>query len=789
MKAFTESFTVRRCLFSALITHAQGLIQACRSLPRYDEWRGGNGTLLRILLSSALFFVITLYALFSQAQDAFFHHELKVILSPAEHRLAVADSITLPNEFQNKISFSLHAGLKPTSPTPGVRIMKLAEKRGAVPLASFNIILPPGLRTFAVAYNGIIHHRIEQYGKEQARGFQETPGIISAEGVVLSGASSWYPDFGPGLVTFDLAVELPPAWDAVSQGERTVHVQGGSAAVVTWRSPEPQIEIYIIDGKFIEYTGPANHTQAMVFLRTPDEAMANRYLDATTRYLDMYSSLIGPYPYRKFALVENFWETGFGMPSFTLLGPTVIRLPFIINTSYPHEILHNWWGNSVFPDYEKGNWSEGLTAYLSDHLLKELEGNGADYRLNTLQKYADYVLGSRDFPLTKFRSRHSSSTEAIGYGKSLMFFHMLRLELGDDMFRRGIREFYKHYKFRSATFTSIRTSFENVSGRDLQPEFEQWVSRTGAPVLRLGDVTAKKRGDQYLVTVMIKQVQPGQAYRLHIPVAVTQEGQDQALQTSVEMSERDQEMTIAVPARPLRLDIDPEFDLFRRLDREEIPPAISQALGAKKMLIILPSRAGKGLLRAYREFSKSLATSGPDEVEVKLDSAINTLPHDSTIAILGWENRFLEKIVSSTSLHGVAVTKQSVHIGQSEVPRKDHSIVLAARQPKKRDLALLFIASDLAEALPGLGRKLPHYHKYSYLAFEGQEPANIAKGRWQVLNSPMTVFLPGQNGAIEKVEMGKLARREPLATLAPIFSKDRMMETIRFLSSTELAGR
>ncbi len=80
-------------------------------------------------------------------------------------------------------------------------------------------------------------------------------------------------------------------------------------------------------------------------------------------------------------------------------------------------------------------------------------------------------------------------------------------------------------------------------------------------------------------------------------MAVTLEGQDQAFQTFVEMTEREQDMTISVPARPLRLDIDPEFDLFRRLDREEIPPAISQALGAKKMLVILPSHADKKLSR------------------------------------------------------------------------------------------------------------------------------------------------------------------------------------------------
>jgi aminopeptidase N len=772
MNAVTESFMARRCLIWNFFTRAQGPKLTGCSVPCIQDRCRGNEA-LRGLLIIALFFTISLYALPSQAREAFLHHDLKVILLPAEHHIAVADSVTLPNESRRRIAFTLHAGLKPTSPTPGVRISKLAEKRGAVPLVSYNIILPPGLRTFVLFYNGIIHHRIVSYGKEQARGYQETPGIISTDGVVLSGASSWYPDFGPGLVTFDLTVSLPPDWDAVSQGKRTVHVQGENADVVTWRSPEPQDEIFIIAAKFIEYTGPADHIAIMAFLRAPDEALANKYLTATLRYLDMYNRLIGPYPYGKFALVENFWETGFGMPSFTLLGPTVIRLPFIITTSYPHEILHNWWGNGVFADYEKGNWSEGLTAYLSDHLMKEMEGNGADYRMNTLQKYADYVLGSRDFPLAKFHSRHSALSEAIGYGKSLMFFHMLRLKLGDDTFRRGLREFYKQYKFRFATFTSIRTCFEHVSGRDLKNEFEQWVSRTGAPQLRPGDVSAKQQGDQYFVTITIKQVQPGKVYRLHIPVAVTLEGRDQAFQTFIDMWERDQEMTVAVPARPLRLDVDPEFDLFRRLDRDEIPPAISQALGAKKMLVILPSRAGGGLLQAYHEFAKSLAKSGPDDVEVRLDSAVDALPRDRTVTIVGWENRYLEEFVSSTLSYGVALTKQSVRIGQTEVRLKDHSIVLTARHPKTRDLALLFVASDLADALPGLGRKLPHYHKYSYLAFEGQEPEIIVKGRWPVINSPMTVFLPNQNGAVLKVEMGKLARREPLATLAPVLSGRR----------------
>jgi len=91
--------------------------------------------------------------------------------------------------------------------------------------------------------------------------------------------------------------------------------------------------------------------------------------------------------------------------------------------------------------------------------------------------------------------------------------------------------------------------------------------------------------------------------------------------------------------------------------------------------------------------------------------------------------------------------------------------------------------------LPGLARKLPHYHKYSYLAFEGSEPANVAKGRWTVVDSPLTIFLPGKSGTIGKAAMAKLAPREPLAASAPVFSQERMLEVIRYLSNDKLKGR
>ena len=744
--------------------------------------------LLKLLFLTVLCFASGMIIPFALPAAEFIHHDLAVTLHPAEQRLIATDTISVPTD-QKNLRFMLHAGLHPASPDPNVHIRKETSLPGPVPLESFIVTLPAGVRTFSIRYAGTIYHPVEPAAKEQARGFGQTAGSISGDIVYLAGSTAWYPQFETDFMTFTLSVELPAKWDAVSQGARALYRKTKAFTNVRWDSPEPQEEIFLIASRFTQYEKKSGKLSAMVFLRTPDEGLANKYLDATIRYIAMYDKLIGPYPYTKFALVENFWETGLGMPSFTLLGPTVIRLPFIINTSYPHEILHNWWGNSVYPVYEKGNWSEGITAYLADHLMQEQQGNGADYRLTTLQKYADYVLGGRDFPLMEFTSRHSPATEAVGYGKGLMFFHMLRIELGDKTFIAAIRDFYQKNKFRFATFKDIEKSFEAASGKNLDAEFDQWVRRTGAPELRLSKANTERAKDRYVVTASIDQVQSGDAYRLRIPVAVTLEGRERAFQTILDMSGRRLHLSLAMPSRPLRIDIDPEFDVFRRLNRDEIPPAISHALGAKKMLVILPSAAGKELLGAYRSFAKALAGSGPDKVIVRLDSETDKLPTDRAVTVLGWENRFLEKVLPALNGYDIALAQTDVRINKTEIAKKNHAFVLTARNPESRDAAVMFIAADRPEALPGLGRKLPHYHKYSYLAFEGDEPANVAKGRWPVLDSPMTVFLPDRDGSVSHVEMGKLAPRAALASLPAAYSGERMMKTIEFLSSRELKGR
>ena len=734
----------------------------------------------------------------SYAGNPIVRHELKVQLDPSTHRLEVEDSITLP-QAESSLRFTLHDGLNPS-----VRIPNAPSSAGTQAVITdsgkldsdnslariYLLTLPEGVTNFVVRYAGEINHPLSAPEEEYDRGFGTTPGLIGEEGIYLANTSAWLPRFEDELVTFSVEATLPAGWDAVSQGDRTGHIKTAQSTQVRWESRDAQDEVYLIGGKFTEYEQRFAGVQAYAFLQTPDPELAAQYLQATDKYVTMYNELIGQYPYGKFALVENFWETGFGMPSFTLLGPKIIRFPFIIDSSYPHEILHNWWGNGVYVDYSTGNWCEGITAYLADHLMKEQQGGGADYRRTTLQKYTDYATPENDFPLTQFMDRYNGITEAVGYGKSLMFFHMLRRELGDELFTRGIQKFYLDHKFQRVRFDDIRLTLESLSGRDLSREFKQWVTQTGAPELRVSNATAREQAGQgFEVSFTLDQIQPGSEYQLHVPVAISMQGAASAFQTEVVMNSRTAEFKLLVPSRPYQIDIDPEYDLFRRLNRYEIPPSLSQGFGSNKILLVLPSAAPAATLEAYRQLSKDWSVSQESEYETKLDSEIQNLPSDRAVWLLGWENKFVGALTGAMNEYGVSVTDSAIQIAGSTMPRDNHSLVLSVRNPGNPAQVIAWAAATPVAAVPGLDRKLPHYGKYGYLVFEGDEPKNVAKGIWPTLHSPMSIAVTQADGTVVSGPRGKLKPRSALVEMPAAFSAANLKKTVDVLTQPSAKGR
>ncbi|NBX44358.1 MAG: hypothetical protein EBR00_04790 [Gammaproteobacteria bacterium] len=397
-------------------------------------------------------------------------------IDPEQRTLNASVRVTLPAGTR-ELEFLLASSLVISEAEPVVEVIETEREEGFVGingsaqamLASnrakrYRVRLAEGQHEFQLRYQGKVDFGFETPSQEYARGFSETAGTINSQGTYLAGSTLWYPWIGSQLLTFELSARSPEGWHLISPGSGSSRDEQG---VSHWSSASPVDELHIVGGPLTRYSRSVGAATAEVYLREPDPVLAAKYLESTARNLEMYRQMLGPYPYDKFALVENFWETGYGMPSFTLLGPQIIRFPFILTSSYPHEILHNWWGNGVFVDYDSGNWCEGLTAYHADHLYKEQAGQGADYRRDTLKKYRDFVREARDFPLTEFRSRHSPATEAVGYGKALMTYHMLRRQVGDTVYLRGLQRFYREQRGKQATFMDLASAHGAAAGVDL----------------------------------------------------------------------------------------------------------------------------------------------------------------------------------------------------------------------------------------------------------------------------------------------------------------------------------
>jgi hypothetical protein len=732
--------------------------------------------LLSLLLASA-----------AHAQQSALHHSLEVTLDPSASSIAVTDTLTLPVsedsprtfEFRLNQALSLHSlegsnfsiEALPSAQTPG----DADAGREIAPSNAYRLTVTDGSEQISLSYSGNINTDARQLSAEYAQSFSSTTGIIDTRGVYLDHSSVWVPDFQAGLMSFDMSVEFSGAaqqWTAVSQGDSEQRTN-------FWRSEQAMEEVYLIAADFTTYTVQSGDVDLLAYLRTPDGNLATRYLDATERYLALYEPMIGDYPFSKFALVENFWETGYGMPSFTLLGEQIIRFPFILESSYPHEILHNWWGNSVYPDYETGNWSEGLTAYLADHLFQEMNAAGGEYRKDMLGRYRSFVTDAADFPLSQFTSRNSAASQAIGYGKTLMLWHMLRLELGDALFIKSLQDLYTERRFMRTSFADIEAIFSRNSGKDLSGFFAQWVERTGAPELA---VTVTHQGVEDSAQIIVRQTQSTQPYALKVPVALYYEGETDAQVVDVLLEGAEASFEVPRFAALQAVVVDPYFDVFRRLDVAELPPTLRQMFGAQQIVFVVPQQERDQWIAMAEFFSNDPSVTA----EIVMAEDFTLLPSDKSVWIMGRENPASRIVEEAVSYYGVRFSDAGLTLMGSELPYANRSTVLTAIHPDDPELTLGWIHADSAAAMPGLTEKLPHYGKYSYLSFVGSEPTNDVKGQWESPDSPLLWRKPGLDAS---VALALLPPRAPLAELPPKYLPDSLQTHVDALTDPQMQGR
>jgi len=682
------------------------------------------------------------------------NHTLAVEIDPDTHRLTATDTLHLPKSLLGyaPLWFALNSHLtidRVELNGQSVTVSQLPpDTPGQSPFTqwvvhhlSSTLEQSESSTILKIVYHGEIDDSPKGSGGLRFVRPDKTNGHIGPRGIYLTSETFWYPTWEHHFVTFDLTLTLPSDWQTITQGRETNQFVTETQRTSQWSIHSPTEALTVAANRFVVQKKPWRDIQLATYL-FPDEApLAQQYLEATATYLDLYTNLLGPYPFTQFAVVENFFPSGLGMPSFTLLGQGIVRRGYTQPYSLGHEIVHSWLGNSVFNDFAEGNWVEGLTTYLANYYYDEATGNERNAlktRRRMMHEYNLYATPEKDYPIRQFHHKETRIDNAVGYQKTALVFHMLRQELGDAAFFKGIRQIVKEGTGHYIGWKDLERVFSQVAGQDLTEFFKQWVERPGAPSLLLKDILVQPdplRKDHTTVSGAI--LQKDSFYKLSLPIQVNLQD-NSTFSATLTLDQTRQPFTLNVPGIPTSVTLDPEHHWLLRLQREQLPPMLNGWDTDTRRILIRAKTSSKEEETSLKALIRRV--QGQPDIEIRKEGSPEISDQGSYL-IIGTPAR---QLLESKTLQGCNenVQMETGHITILEQPFEGPEMAFLITCPhphfSNHTVTLFFGLSH--KAVTPIARLLFFYGWDSYLVFK--QGKVVARGMFQPVHSAREFTIP-----------------------------------------------
>ena len=446
----------------------------------------------------------------------------------------------------------------------------------------------------------------------------------------------WFPCFDyPGqLATSEIRVRVPKPFIAISNGELIATEEAGNDKIYHWLQQQvhPTYLMTLAVGDFAEIRDEWNGKPVTYYVEKGYEDEARRSMGKTPQMIEFFSEKFGyPYPYPKYAqvCVDDFIFGGMENTSTTLLTDRCLlderaaldnqRTESLV----AHELAHQWFGDLVVIKHWSHAWiKEGLASY-SEVFWTEHE-YGAD-------DAAYYLLGEARSYLAEDSSRYRRPIvthvyrEAIElydrhiYEKGACVYHMIRTELGDELFWKAIQTFVQDNAHNTVETVDLLRAIEKATGRNLLFLFDQYVFRGGHPDYK---VAYSWDGDSQLAKVTVTQTQAkegkngsdSELFDLKIPIAFGYTQQDTnppELKTfTVRVHEREQSFYFPLEEKPQFISFDCGNNYLKTVSLEYPIPELKAQLQSDpdpiSRIYAAQALAKKGGLEAVKALSDAL---------------------------------------------------------------------------------------------------------------------------------------------------------------------------------------
>lgn len=389
----------------------------------------------------------------------------------------------------------------------------------------------------------------------------------------------WIPslDHPSAKATVTFSITAPARVEVVANGKLD-RVEKSSSTTRTWtyteRVPIPPYCMIIAAGEFAVFTpSPQPITPLSYYVPEHERIEAMLGFAPADPALKFFSQTVAPYPYEKLALIVGATRFG-GMENSsaivftsTLFQPrseptsSVFKIREGLVNVVAHEIAHQWFGDSVTESTWSDLWlSEGFADYFAGLFIQRYEGEAAFQQY--MKREADTYFGYEKNARTPI---HDTETEdlfkllnANNYQKGAWVLHMLRAELGDESFFRGVRNYYAAHKNATATSDDLRAALEKASGRDLKEFFARWIYGAGHPSYEL---SWEWKADTKKVRLVLRQMQPEPAFPNAVPIDIVGSAGKRRLVLKPTSKETVQEFKL--DAAPTTILVDPDNTILK----------------------------------------------------------------------------------------------------------------------------------------------------------------------------------------------------------------------------------
>jgi hypothetical protein len=299
--------------------------------------------------------------------------------------------------------------------------------------------------------------------------------------------NNWGDFVNSDMSLYHARVVLPAGDELLSSGDTTSDCGVGQCRASVAAGPQRDLTLVLLRGW--EHERKQVGTTTVVSSFPPNlRAGGERTLAITVDAVARYNAAFGIYPYDELDILpipaSSF--AGVEYPGLIMIGSSFYTPEdtgsFTLADVVVHEVAHMWWYDVVGNDVLREPWlDEGLASYTGEYLYTEWIGARSPTLTERRRASIDRLnLGKTpiDEPVEGYQNEQAYV--AVIYARAPLFFDALRHELGDEIFFKLLREYYRRNTFGRATTASFKALAEEVAGRKLDTFFAQWFRPAGS---------------------------------------------------------------------------------------------------------------------------------------------------------------------------------------------------------------------------------------------------------------------------------------------------------------------